>query len=414
MSDTALAPASGMVSPDDIRARAEPIINLLLSEERLKSYGTSLLLDRFVRELIHAGLPLDRVAVHIQQLHPQLVARGFLWSSEAGGAVELGIERSIRNREIYERSPIKTISEGGAQMRRRLEDPSCALDYPILDDLKRLGATDYAIYPLMFAGGKINAISIATLRPGGFSESDLAILQAVMPAFASILELRQLRRTARDLLTTYVGPKTGERIMNGTVRRGDGELIHAVLWYCDLRGFTDLSEREPLDDVIALLNDYFDRIAQPVAGQGGEILKFIGDAMLAIFPCEPTPGTLRQMARAALEAAGKAQDAVVTRNVEREAGGIRAIDCGIALHIGEVMYGNVGAADRLDFTVIGPAVNLVSRLEPMCADLGVSIVCSSDFVRAVDRPFRSLGRHELKGITRPTDVFTIDRAEISE
>lgn len=414
MRDTVLGPTSDMVSPDDVRTRAEPVIALLLTDERLKAYGTTLLLDRFVRELIEAGLPLDRVAVHIQQLHPQLAARGFLWSSEAGGAVELGIEHSIRNKEIYARSPIKTINEGGRSMRRRLEDPACVMDYPILDDLKQLGMTDYAIRPLRFSGGKTNAVSIATARPGGFSETDLAILEAVLPAFDAILELRQLRRTARDLLTTYVGPKTGERIMNGTVRRGDGELIHAVLWYCDLRGFTELSERAPLPEVIALLNDYFDRIAQPVVGQGGEILKFIGDAMLAIFPCEPTRRALRQMARTALEAANNAHNAVIAFNEERQADGTRAIDCGIALHIGEAMYGNIGAADRLDFTVIGPAVNLVSRLEPLCADLAIPIVCSADFARAADRPFRSLGRHALKGIAEPQDVFTIDRAEISE
>lgn len=414
MTDPMPTPASSMGSPDDVRRRAEPIVDLLLNEERLKLYGTSLLLDRFVRELVQAGLPLDRVALHIQQLHPQLVARGFLWSSEAGGAIELGIERSIRNKTIYDRSPIKTISEGGRPMRRRLEDPACPVDYPILDDLRRQDVTDYAIRPLMFSGGKTNAISIATARPGGFSETDLTLLDAVIPAFAAILELRQLRRTARDLLTTYVGPKTGERIMNGTVRRGDGDLIHAVLWYCDLRGFTELSEREPLPDVIALLNDYFDRIAQPVVGQGGEILKFIGDAMLAIFPCDPTAVARTQVARTALEAAHDAHDAVVAFNTERRADGVHAIDCGIALHIGEVMYGNVGAADRLDFTVIGPAVNLVGRLEQMSGDLQTPIVCSADFVRAVDWPFRSLGRHELKGIALPQDVFTIDRTEISE
>ncbi len=387
--------------------RARPIVAWLMDEERLSAARMTFLFDRFARRLRDTGLPVTRASLHIQQLHPQLAARSLVWDWDSGGAVELGHEHSIQSRDMYLASPVRTIREDGGPIRCRLEQPDCPLDYPILQDLKARGLTDYTMRPLTFSGGIRNAVSIATDRPGGFTDLDLAVLNAALPAFAAVVELQQLRRTARDLLGTYVGPNAGERIFNGAIKRGDGEVIHSVVWYCDLRGFTALSETRPLPEVIALLNDYFDRMAEPVVSHGGEILKFIGDAMLAIFPCPEASAAVCDACDAAITAAEAALAGVAALNERRQAAGESPLQCGVAIHVGKVMYGNIGAADRLDFTVIGPAVNLVTRLEHLCADLEQPIVVSASVTRASRRQFRSLGRHKLKGIAEPQEAFTL-------
>ncbi|MCH8037688.1 MAG: adenylate/guanylate cyclase domain-containing protein [Proteobacteria bacterium] len=392
---------------DEAERRARPVIAWLMDEERLNAARMAFLFDRFARRLRDAGLPVTRASLHIQQLHPQLASRSLVWDWDSGGAVELGHEYSIQSRDMYLASPVRTIREDGGPVRCRIERPECALDYPIVADLKARGFTDYTMRPLAFSGGIRNAVSIATDRSGGFTELDLAVLDATLPAFAAIVELQQTRRTARDLLSTYVGPNTGERIFSGAVKRGDGEIIHSVLWYCDLRGFTALSETRPLPEVIALLNNYFDRMAEPVVDHGGEILKFIGDAMLAIFPCTASEGAICDACDQAVAAAEAAIIGVEALSRARTAEGKTPVHCGVAVHVGEVMYGNVGAADRLDFTVIGPAVNLVSRLDHLSADLGQPIVVSASVTRASRRAFRSLGRHKLKGIAEPQEAFTL-------
>ena len=365
------------------------------------------LLERYAKSLIRAGLPLARVSLHLHQLHPQLSARSLVWDAESGDSIELGHDHSVQNQQSYRESPVKIVFEGGPLVRRRLIDPDCPLDFPILQDFKDTGVTDYAMLPIKISGGDSHGISIATRAPGGFQDLDIAILEATLPAFGAILELQQLRRTARDLLSTYVGPNTGELIFSGAIRRGDGEIIHAVIWFCDLRGFVALSECLPLPEVISVLNNCFDRMAQPVVANGGEILKFVGDAILAIFPCDSGADAVCSAADAAITAAEAAVAGVAALNQERGDVGGPLVHCGVAIHVGEVMYGNVGAADRLDFTVIGPAVNLVTRMEPLCAQLDQTVVVSSNLANASQREFRSLGTHAFKGIAKKEEVFTL-------
>ena len=389
-----------------LRARAAPIIDRLLSErsERLR---TTLLLDLYTRQLRETGIAVARATLHLPTLHPQISARSLVWELEAGGAVELDREHGIRNTALFLRSPLKSIFEGGPPIRRRLNDPNGPDDYPILADLRDRNFTDYLVRDLPFSVGKRNGFSVASNHPDGFSDDDLALIEATLPAFGAVLELRQIQQTARALLDTYVGRGTGQRVLNGAIKRGDGEVIHAVLWYCDLRNFTGLSGSLPLDGVIELLNAYHDCMAGPVERRGGEILKFIGDAMLAIFPCRSEPGEACIAADSACAAAEEAVAAVTAANAARATAGLNAIRCGIAVHIGDVMYGNIGSSSRLDFTVIGPAVNLVSRLEGLSAQLGSGIVVSSDIARLSRRGFRSLGAHALKGIPGRQEAFTL-------
>ena len=393
--------------PDEAAARAAPVIDWLIHSERIKPGRMVPLLERYAKHLVMAGLPVARVSLHIRQLHPQLAARSLVWECERGTALETAFEHSARHQPSYQASPVKSIFEGGPAVRRRLADPNCALDFPILQDFKDAGQTDYMILPIQVSGGGASAISIATRAPGGFQDIDIATLEATLPAFGAILELQQLRRTARDLLSTYVGPTAGELIFSGAIRRGNGEIIHAVLWYGDLRGFTALSESLPLPEVITLLNNCFDEMAKPVVANGGEILKFIGDAILAIFPCDAGPDAVCAAADAAIIAAEAAVAGVAALNQDLVNTGAAPVHCGVAIHVGEVMYGNVGSADRLDFTVIGPAVNLVTRMEPLCAQLDQSIVVSGSLARASRRKFQSLGKHKFKGITKAQEVYTL-------
>jgi len=214
------------------------------------------------------------------------------------------------------------------------------------------------------------------------------------------LEVQALRRTARTLLDTYVGQQSGGRVLEGQIRRGTGETIRAVIWLCDLRSFTNLSESLPRDALIDLLNCYFGPMCDAVASQGGEILKFIGDSMLAIFPIGADPAAT---CRSALVVAERAQAALVEENRRRERAGLPRIDYGLAL--GDLIYGNIGSDTRLDFTVIGPTVNLTARIESMCRQLGRQLLLSSDFVSAGKIPATSLGAFSLKGVGADQEIF---------
>lgn len=395
-------PAEDTVLTPALRARgrklAQPVIDWL-EAARLRQYRITLLFDGFVRQLNSIGVPIHRSTLHLPQLHPQLRARTVLWEAEAGGAMEIPRVHGVEETELFLKSPVKIIFDGGAPIRRRLAHPDCPLDFPITaEELKPQGYTDYTARPLPFSARKINTLTLATKHPKGFSDLHVATVEAAMPLFGLLLELRNAYRTSETLVETYLGPRSGRRVLAGTIKRGDVERINAVLWTSDLRDFTGLSTVLPKDAVIDLLNDYFEAMAQAIRAHGGEILKFIGDAILAIFPIEERPD--RQpcgACRASMAAARAALDAARRVSAQREAAGKLPFRCGIALHVGEVSYGNIGAADRLDFTVIGPAVNLVSRIEALNTRLALPLVFSADYAARWGGPARSLGRHELKG-----------------
>ena len=387
------------------KTRRRAIVDWLL-EERLLATRPTLIFDQFCRRLVEAGLPLDRATFHSPQLHPQIRTTGIFWHREAGGAQEIDGEHGIEVSPLYMSSPIRRIYEGSAAIHCRIEPGEGKRAFPILEDLRSQGYRDYTIRPVPFSTGRINAISFATKDPAGFSAADIELIDDVLPALGAVLELRHLLRTARGLLDAYVGPRTGRKILNGTIKRGDGEEINAVLWYCDLRNFTRLSEQLPKEELIALLNAYFEQMARPIEARGGEILKFIGDAILAIFPI--TDGmSPKQACCAAIDAALEALEGLERLNEGRKAKGETPLRCGIALHKDDIMYGNIGAPGRLDFTVIGPAVNLVTRIEDMTRELDPPIVFSHKVAERCGRPHHSLGRQAFKGIDGDWEVFTL-------
>ena len=393
--------------PQTVQERVRPLVDRLL-EDRVKALRSPMVFSEFCHGLAELGVPVERATIHMPQIHPQLMARSMLWLPETGGAVETGRRHGIESSNYYLASPIRQIYEGAPAIRRTLADPNCPMDFPILEELKVKGFADYFIVPLSFSvGGRPNALSFSTRQSEGFQNEDLCVIETALPAFGAVMELQHLQRTARTLLATYVGPTTGEKVLSGAVRRGDGEIINAVLWYCDLRNFTEMSENLPPDQMIGLLNDYFEVMAQPVKGRGGEILKFIGDAMLAIFPLEPQDRGPCMACCNGLLAAQEAVDGIAALNERRGLQGLTPLRAGVSLARGDVMYGNIGDSERLDFTVIGPAVNLATRLEDLTRDLDPPIVFSRDIAEGSDRATRSLGFFPLKGIAEPQEAFTL-------
>ena len=361
--------------------------------------------DEFAWRMLATGLPLLRVTMHSTTLHPQYLGATFVWWRTTGQTVQTLIAHEVRDLIRDEENPVRRVVVGGETLRRRIDVPDAVLDFPILHDLKAQGATDYLALPVAGAHGGYNyMVSYVTDRPGGFAEPEIADLTRVSQRLPVVADMYSQRSIASNVLNAYLGAKTGRRVLAGQIRRGTGEEISAVLWSSDLRAFTARSDRLPGERMIALLNALFDAQAKAIHDHGGEILKFIGDGLLAIFPIE-TPGAAAEAARHALDAAIEALAAVRGLGDELAAAGEPPLEIVVALHAGTVIYGNIGAADRLDFTVIGPAVNLVSRVEAVAKTLNLPIVVSDEFARAYAGPLRSLGTHQLRGLAAPHELF---------
>jgi adenylate cyclase len=266
--------------------------------------------------------------------------------------------------------------------------------------------TDYIALPVPLSYGRKNVIMVATDRPGGFHDGELARLRGLLPLLSLVLEVKETKRILRTLLDVYLGHDAGRRVLGGLIKRGDGITLAAALWYCDLRGFTAMAETLPRDATIALLNDYFECMVGPVQQHGGEVLKFIGDAMLAIFPIADDLDRDRAC-HAALAAAEAALADLAQLNDRRRAAGRATLEIGIALHMGAVTYGNIGGPERLDFTVVGPAVNLVTRLEGLCSELGRPLLASARFASPCGSKLVSLGRYRLRSFAEEHEVFTL-------
>ena len=384
----------------------EPIPWLLTEARRIADGET--FLARLCERLLAVGLPLYRATIGVRVLHPQLIGVNLLW--RRGSEVER-IERTHGTEltSTYLESPIRVLYEGAAALRRRLEGPDAQLDFPILKELRAEGVTDYVAMAMPDMEGQPASVTWASDRPGGFSTADLTLLWDILPILSLSIEVRKVRRLAGNLLDFYLGQQTGRRVLQGAIRRGELETIHAALWYSDLRGFTAMSDTLPFVELIELLNAYFEAVSEPVMARGGEVLKFIGDAMLAIFALDPAREG--EGVRLAMEAAEEALRNVERVNGTRAAQGKRAFRLGIALHVGDVGYGNIGAPTRLDFTVIGQAVNKVVRIEALSKALDRALLVSSEFAHRCTHPLISLGFHALRGISEPEEIFACPRAE---
>jgi adenylate cyclase len=358
--------------------------------------------DELCWRLLGDGVPLWRATLYMGTLHPLIRGIGARWLRELKLIEEFRILHGSEETDEYLRSPIRPAIERGTPFRRRLLEDTP--EYPLLSKIRKAGATDYFALALNRTFRRFPVVTWATDRPSGFSDTDIAALEDINPALAAIVETRAVRRISANLLDTYLGPQAGRRILAGQILRAQGERMRAVIMMTDMRDFTGLSDRLPGDAVIELLDDYFDAIVSPIQANKGEILKFMGDGVLAIFLTEDdedfAPSSLR-----ALAAATQGLERLAAINQARRETERTEVRTGIGLHLGEVIYGNVGSADRLDFTVIGPAVNLASRIEGLTKRLLRPLLTTAAFAKICPRPLVSLGFHPVRGLLQPEEVF---------
>lgn len=381
-----------------------------LMEQALANTGMEELVDGCCRRLRAAGVPITRALVSYRTLHPLFEAIWLTWSHGQGvGTFEM--PHGATGHKMFRDSPFFHMVENDIPfIRRKLAGEDALIDFPVLEEFRDAGTTDYlaAHIPFGMASPKQEFgdgmfLSWATDREGGFSEADIRALRRIKNRLAVACKVRIKGEISRNLLSAYVGADAGAKVLGGNIKRGDTETMHAVIWYSDMRNSTRLAEKLEPDAYLNVLNDMFEATAGPVIANGGEVLLLIGDAVLAIFPC------LTMGAQAAAEAANKAtieaMSALEVLNVARRERDEDAISCGIALHVGDLTYGNIGVPQRLQFTAIGPAANQVARIEALTKVLQRPVLASAAFAGLLEEPWLSLGSQALKGVSAPIEVF---------
>ena len=383
--------------------------------DALDGHGETALMERLCVRLVAAGVPLVRGAVACDFLDPSFDAHGVRWHRGEPAVLEsFSRDSDTRSRREWEASPFYALVHSDeARLRRRLDDGYRAGEFPVLDEFRLKGVTDYIAMVERVRGstwiGETRGVvgSWATDAPGGFTDAAINRLAAVMPALATAFLGRTMHRTTAALLATYLGRDAAERVLAGNVIRGRAEPIRAVVWFADLVGFTRISDTTAGEAVLAMLNEYAEAEVEAIESHGGHVLKFIGDGLLAIFPGADDASACL----GALDAAADFRTRIAALNARRSAAGLPVTDAHVALHVGEVLYGNVGSPRRLDFTVLGAAVNEAARIEAMCGSLDRPVIVSSAFAQASGAArsrLVSLGRYALKGVAKPQELFTPD------
>ncbi|MBV9829375.1 MAG: adenylate/guanylate cyclase domain-containing protein [Alphaproteobacteria bacterium] len=396
------APGPRRLGSDSMRS----LEDWLTREARFMN-GNSAVFSGFCRRLVALGIPIDRATLHLRALHARYRGVSRIW--QPGEELdERFLDHGIEKTATYLESPVRAVADSGDSFDWHLDDAH-ALPFAILEEMRETGYTHYYIAPVTYTSGAINALSWATKRPGGFTADELALLTGLLPAYSMVTELKAVRRFINNMLTTYVGEEPMRLILDGQVRRGDIRTIDAALMLVDLRDFTMLSDQMSPRAVIRLLNEYFDCVFPAVRSHGGEIMEIMGDGVLAIFR-PPEGERAADACRAALAAAQEALADIEHRN-GRERAGQTMMQAGVALHYGTVSYGNIGSGDRLDFTVIGPDVNMTSRIERFCRDLERSLIMSEIFVEMLGEPMWELGHFELRGFSRMQRLFEVPHHE---
>jgi adenylate cyclase len=352
--------------------------------------------------IVAAGLPLWRVGLFIRTLHPEIFGRNFIW--KPGAEVEMGtVDFQVLDSPDFQNSPLIIVFQQGIEVRARVDDPS-SYRFPIMADLRAEGVTDYIALPLSFIDGSVHATSWTTKQPGGFTEAQVAALRRIVKPLARISEIVTLTRTASSLLDTYVGNRAGERILAGQIRRGHTETMNAAIWLSDLRGFTSLSDRLPAETVVDILNLYFDCQVASIRKHGGEVLKYMGDGLLAVFPIDEYVGDDQKVCSHVLEAAHECRVSVA--DMQYPIGDVvERFRFGLALHVGPILFGNIGGGSRLDFTCIGPAVNLAARLEKIASQLHRTVVASEGFASICRDGWSNLGEFPIAGFSKAERVY---------
>ncbi|WP_127115739.1 DUF427 domain-containing protein [Shimia sediminis] len=349
-------------------------------------------------QLLINGIAVSRISVMMWSLHPSIAGRHYIWNKGQDELTTMLPSYEIFDHPAFVNSPLYHVSQGRGGVRQKIgvdyEDNS----FPIIEDLRKEGATDYVAMPLFFSDGTVNVLTMTSDHPDGFTTGNLGLVFECSFMISRIFEVFTLRDTAQGVLETYVGKRTGARVLGGEIRRGDGDEIDAAIMFCDLRSSSRLVEDLGQAAYIEMLNAFFDTVTDCIQDHGGEVLKFIGDAVLAVFPDEGDADKARSEAMAA------AREIIARLLVLREEG--QPCDCSIGLAYGRVTYGNIGSRDRLDFTVIGHAANVSARLGDYGKKAGYRIIASSDFSTA-DCPGTPLGDVELHNVREAVPCFGV-------
>ncbi len=386
-------------------------------QQGLTGANETALLDGFCERCAQNGLALGSAMAVVDTLHPIWEGRAFCWRND-GLAREPIIEYGSTSMEgedadRWQRSAFYHLSQtGDSEVRRRIGQGE-PRDFLLLDELHGQGHTDFVAHVHRFTGGgsvgEMDCIYShwTTRNAEGFCDADCAALRKLLPPLALALKAASLARIAGTLVDVYLGKDAGRRVLSGRITRGVTDRINAVLWFSDLRGFTSITDASDPGEILPLLNDYAEAVISAVHQAGGDVLKLIGDGILAIFKTDD----VAQAVRGALQAEEAMRRKLVGLNARRRAEDRPVTDVRLGLHIGEVFYGNIGSDDRLDFTVVGPAVNEVSRIVSMCRSVDRDLLASQAFVEALPaeerKCFVSVGRFALRGVRRPTELFTL-------
>ncbi|OSJ26641.1 adenylate/guanylate cyclase domain-containing protein [Bradyrhizobium japonicum] len=388
---------------DDVTEHSDSdVLHWLTNDTRDERFLDNIFAELCLR-LQRAGVPVKRATLHLMIVHPQWLGSRIMWADGMREAELRRVDYDVRERSDYIDSPANELHDGAAEVRENLErDPALSRKHAFYDRMRAKGLTDYVAWPLYHTLGKRHIVTFATDQAGGFDDAHIAGLLRLLPVLALISEIRMKNRLARTLLETYVGSHASELVLAGATRRGSGTTVSAAIMICDLRDFTRISDNWPRDDVIDLLNGYFDAMSEPIARHGGEILKFIGDGLLAIFPLSNASACANL-----LHAVAEARQAMINLNQKNGETGREPLNYGIGIHVGDVMYGNIGSQTRLDFTVIGPAVNMASRLETLTKQLGRTVLLSRAFADFVNSDFdlERVGEYPVRGFSDPIELF---------
>ena len=388
--------------PESVQWSPQLVIDWLFSEGRMLDDNSDFVMH-LAHQLVACGAPIERLLLTIQTLNPEIAAISNTWIKSTDSIVHFSAQHVTLKTDRYIGSPMQQLFDTEKRVRQRLDQlPEGA--HVAYTELADDGFTDYLALPIKFNWGLGSALILSTKCAQGFSDTDIESFRVLRNYLSPIIEVYSLRHLSKSLMNTYVGKRTGEKVLAGMIQRGDADIIHAALWFSDLRDFTHLTETLPTQKVLEMLNEYFEFVAAAVTARGGEILRFIGDAMLIVFPINDD---VRQKTacNAAIDSAIDAQSTLASLNHRRRRRGEAEIKFGVGLNVGEVIYGNVGAPDRLDFTVMGPAVNRTARLESLTKTLGHNILFSRQFSELINTPSSYLGMHQMKGIAEAQAVY---------
>lgn len=380
------------------------ILDWLINETRTERFIDNIFVE-LCNRLNAAGVPLGQAMLQLRTCHPEWLGARISWKPGTTEAIIDTFDYGIESTDEFLLSPANELRKGAEEVRQRLDRETMGPPWPILSKLADEGMTDYVAWPIHHTLGQSHMISFATAANGGFQPEHLAFLKDLIPAFALVSEIRLKNIISRTLLQTYVGFSAGAQILAGATTRGSGETISAAIMICDLRNFTQISDLWPRDDVIEMLNGFFDAISDPIERSGGEILKFLGDGLLAVFPLDHEDACCKLLA--SIQEARSNMKRLNEKNLIR---GRPVLNYGVGVHLGDVMYGNIGTKKRLDFTVVGPAVNITSRLESLTKEVGRSVLLSGAFADAscCRHGLERVGLFPLKGLGEPVEVFALE------